>query len=269
MHRQQGFTLVEVITVMLVLVAIASITVESSKDFVFQNRYDITKDRYEKIKKAIIGDPNQVINGQPNIEGFVKDVGRLPFNLHELTDGYCSDNTGYKDKANCIGILIWTDKTFLSSKEVLKDGWGNDWNYDASNRITVKLYSVGKNGSTVNNEIEYDKDYPSTDNIAIIESDWKVDISQLRFLIKSNNNSGTSKDIKSKINNSSVTGNASIIEDGTQRLISFDYGMAKMIPLGNVTVGIYNNDLITKYPFNNPDITITLAPNTTLPTINW
>jgi prepilin-type N-terminal cleavage/methylation domain-containing protein len=91
---QQGFTLVEVLTVMLVLVAIASITVESTKDFVFQGRYDITKDRYEKIKKAIIGDPNQVINGQPNISGFVADMGRLPTCLRELIDGYDCETQG-------------------------------------------------------------------------------------------------------------------------------------------------------------------------------
>ena len=88
--RQQGFTLIEVLAVMLVLVAIATITVESSKDFVFQNRYQVTQDRYDKIKQAIIGNPNQVVNGQPNISGFVADMGRLPNCLRELIDGYCA-----------------------------------------------------------------------------------------------------------------------------------------------------------------------------------
>jgi prepilin-type N-terminal cleavage/methylation domain-containing protein len=115
---QRGFTLVEVLTVMLVLVAIASITVESTKDFVFQGRYDITKDRYEKIKKAIIGDPNQVINGQPNIEGFVKDMGRLPDNIRELIQaGYCvttggaapADLTPEWQPTTCTGDWLWSN----------------------------------------------------------------------------------------------------------------------------------------------------------------
>lgn len=117
---QRGFTLVEVLTVMLVLVAIASITVESTKDFVFQGRYDITKDRYEKIKKAIIGDPNQVINGQPNISGFVADMGRLPTNLQELLaqgnnptwqfdKKHCS-NSSYSDQSSCeSNSFVWIE----------------------------------------------------------------------------------------------------------------------------------------------------------------
>lgn len=95
MQSQQGFTLVELLTVMLVLVAIASVTIETSSELVFQNRYEVTKDRYQKIKKAIIGDPNQVINGMPNIEGFVKDMGRLPDNIRELVQsGYCVTTGG-------------------------------------------------------------------------------------------------------------------------------------------------------------------------------
>lgn len=107
---QRGFTLIEVLTVMLVLVAIASITVESTKDFVFQGRYDITKDRYEKIKKAIIGDPNQVINGQPNISGFVADMGRLPHCLRELIDGYDCETQGL-----CSNTADLTKTTCLSN----------------------------------------------------------------------------------------------------------------------------------------------------------
>lgn len=99
-RKQTGFTLVELLTVMLVLVAMASVTIETTSDLAFQNRYEVTKDRYEKIKRAIIGRPDVLINGQPDISGFVADMGRLPRNLHELTvQNYCvpdnriSDNT--------------------------------------------------------------------------------------------------------------------------------------------------------------------------------
>jgi len=88
--KQIGFTLVELLVVMLILTALASVTLDFTKDFAFQGRYEVTKDRYEKIKRAIIGRPDVLINGQPDISGFVADMGRLPRNIQELlVQNYC------------------------------------------------------------------------------------------------------------------------------------------------------------------------------------
>jgi|GEM_PF-1470730 len=92
--KQQGFTLVELLTVMLLLVAMATITVKSVGQFSFDSRYQITADRYDKIKTAILGNPNQTINGHPSVSGFVADMGRLPNCLRELIDGQCTTNGG-------------------------------------------------------------------------------------------------------------------------------------------------------------------------------
>ncbi len=202
--RQTGFTLVEVLTVMLVLVAMASITVEMSQDFVFQQRYEVTKDRYQKIRKAIVGDPNQVINGMPNIEGFVKDVGRLPFALQELLDGnFCSD-TRYFTQADCEGAIPaqtwlatpnWQGSYIESTKafdddNALSDGWANvgDGNYGwevsfkdstgtptttIANAVSMKIQSKGKNGLINAADTDYDKDYPTNQQI---EADWLISV---------------------------------------------------------------------------------------------
>lgn len=217
LRRQQGFTLIEVITVMLVLVAIASITVESSKDFVFQNRYDITKDRYEKIKKAIIGDPNQVINGQPTIEGFVKNVGRLPFALQELLDGHFCSDTRYFTQATCESATppqTWLptpnwQKSYISSTKAfdditaIPDGWGNtgtgNYGWEVSfkdntgtptniiaNAVSMDIQSKGKNGVISIADDGYDEDYPKATALPSIKhSDWTVDISALKILVNS------------------------------------------------------------------------------------
>jgi len=93
--KQTGFTLVELLVVMLILVALASVTLDFTKDFAFQGRYEVTKDRYEKIRRAIIGRPDVLINGQPDISGFVADMGRLPDNIRELLQsGYCVTSGG-------------------------------------------------------------------------------------------------------------------------------------------------------------------------------
>jgi len=89
-RKSNGFTLVEVLVVMLILMALSSITLDFTKDFAFQGRYEVTKDRYDKLKRAIIGRPDVLINGQPDISGFVADMGRLPRNIQELlVQNYC------------------------------------------------------------------------------------------------------------------------------------------------------------------------------------
>lgn len=125
---QNGFTLVEVLTVMLVLVAIASVTIEVSSDLAFQNRYEVTKDRYEKIKRAIIGRPDVLINGQPDISGFVADMGRLPRNLQELlVQNYCSDDyrisDNTPDNSGIAGATGTTPREWCTSATGTPDGW--------------------------------------------------------------------------------------------------------------------------------------------------
>ena len=108
LNKQKGFTLLEVLTVMLVLVAVASVTVETASTLAFQGRYEITKDRYEKIKKAIMGDPKVLINGQEAVSGFLADMGRLPENLRELLQtGSCSDTTITRP-LSCTEPKTWT-----------------------------------------------------------------------------------------------------------------------------------------------------------------
>jgi len=153
-RTQGGFTLVELLVVMLVLVALSSITLDFTKDFAFQGRYEVTKDRYDKIKRAIIGRPDVLINGQPDISGFVADVGRLPNNLHELLEErFCLHRwrmvlgvkNYYDDEAECTGAgLSWSatisgwSGPYLTVKNnplhdnAFPDGWGNQDSSESS-----------------------------------------------------------------------------------------------------------------------------------------
>lgn len=109
-NQQKGFTLVEVLTVMLVLVAVASVTVQTASTLAFQGRDEITKDRYAKIRASILGNTKVLINGQQAVSGFVADMGRLPVNLRELIQfsSYCTDSTKFTqtDCENTAGA-IW------------------------------------------------------------------------------------------------------------------------------------------------------------------
>lgn len=85
-----GFSLVEMTVVLLLITLLASVAVRETSELGFQTRYEVTKDRLEMIKQAILGNPRQITNGQQAISGFVADMGRLPDNMRELLQmGYC------------------------------------------------------------------------------------------------------------------------------------------------------------------------------------
>lgn len=144
--KQAGFTLVEVLTVMLVLVAIASVTIEVSSDLAFQSRYEVTKDRYEKIKRAIIGRPDVLINGQPDISGFVADMGRLPLNIHDLLEEYyCLTNRSLTNQADCEAETdgVWRAQTSASTSNGLNYGWNGPYLTIAKDPLLANAFPDG------------------------------------------------------------------------------------------------------------------------------
>lgn len=101
-QTQLGFTLLEMLMVILIIAATTKIVAVSMEDFGYAARYEQTQDRLDTLRQAIIGNPKRTINGQPDISGFVKDMGRLPINLRELvsSDSFCLDPTYAVDVSN-------------------------------------------------------------------------------------------------------------------------------------------------------------------------
>lgn len=136
-NKQTGFTLIEVLVVMLVLVAVASVTIETSAELAFQSRFEITKDRAKKNIRAIIGRPNSLVNGQPDISGFVADMGRMPTNLRELLQrsGDCDNDDGDISNTECTSVggtwdaNAWNDNSVrtIDSATRLKYGWNGPY----------------------------------------------------------------------------------------------------------------------------------------------
>lgn len=81
-----GFSLIELTVALLIVVLLAGIALRSTNELSFQVRYEQTQERLNRIKEAIIGNPSRTVNGQPDISGFVADMGRLPQNIRELID---------------------------------------------------------------------------------------------------------------------------------------------------------------------------------------
>ncbi|QPK61490.1 prepilin-type N-terminal cleavage/methylation domain-containing protein [Methylomonas sp. LL1] len=151
----QGFSLVELTVVLLLITLIASVAVRETSELGFQVRYEQTKERLEMIKQAILGNPRQIVNGQQAISGFVADMGRLPNSLRELLQrsGDCSDDAGDVSQAACLGLPTpgsWTASAWnndpvsqLDDDTGMHYGWNGPYLSVANNPADDDAFSDG------------------------------------------------------------------------------------------------------------------------------
>ncbi len=110
-----GFSLVELLMVLLIISVLSTVAIRSTVDIGYASRYEQTAAHVETVKQAIVGNPNGLINNQPDISGFVADMGRLPRNLHELIEeDFCLTDRTVSDIVTCqalnAGTGVWTDQ---------------------------------------------------------------------------------------------------------------------------------------------------------------
>ncbi len=206
----KGFTLVELLLVILILSSLALVTTFLVDNMNEQFRFDQTKSRLEQIRRAIIGDSSRTLNGQTEVSGFVADMGRLPASLSELVelglqnpwqmatsslnDGSLSAVTlsiqlpgGWR--GSYIDVLPSSD---LSSVRAVRDGWGNadademedaknfGWAYfaDLSGVVAQSNGSDGEPGFT-DPENHYQKDYPADGQLLVTLHDYSLSLDGL------------------------------------------------------------------------------------------
>lgn len=127
-RRREGLTLLELLLVVFILSIVAFSAVSLTHSLDEQSRYEDTKTRLENIRKAVIGRPSQSMNGQPVIDGFVADVGRLPNTLQELLEPGALPPWHYEPTT---GLWAGWRGPYLPAKQesngmlAYRDGWGN------------------------------------------------------------------------------------------------------------------------------------------------
>ena len=145
MKASKGMTLIELSVVILLLLMMASLTLPLFTGIAQSTRNQITEARVTQIKQAIIN--VQTVNGTPTVSGFVADVGRLPYCIRELIDGYCDATPPYTSpcipsssgSTACIGASTqsptnWKGPYLQTSDGAFYDGWGNtNTTYSADN----------------------------------------------------------------------------------------------------------------------------------------
>lgn len=116
--KQRGMTLLELTVVLLILTSLATVALRSTSGLQDQARWEQTKKRYEAIRASIIGNPELNINGQPDINGFVADMGRLPLNIKELlSQNYCDNDYTETVDTGCAGNWKTNDDYFVGCSD--------------------------------------------------------------------------------------------------------------------------------------------------------
>ena len=93
MNKQNRFTLLELMMVIVVLSAISYVALDAAGSNVNQVRYEETRQRLKNIRTAILGPTGQAVWEHGILSGFVVDNGRLPENIDELVN----KPNGYRD----------------------------------------------------------------------------------------------------------------------------------------------------------------------------
>lgn len=185
--NQAGFSLLEMLIAVGIMSAAAYVALDTVENNTGQHRYELTELRAQKIRRAIVGDPNLVVNGSPAVSGFVADVGQLPRCLDALItqdpdcDGNGTEDSGdgtpfdappdFSDQASGLSFG-WRGPYLTSNAGGLADGWGNNsaddgnwgWKVAPSPPVnTLDMASLGRDRAPGALEIgSYDEDYAMT-----------------------------------------------------------------------------------------------------------
>jgi type II secretory pathway pseudopilin PulG len=133
---QGGFTLVELVIIMITLSILAAVAIPKFADMAEASKVNATRQEMLELKRAIIGNPEAVAAGEYIDRGFEGDVDFAPSNLTDLA--VKPDSVATYDKLTRIG---WNGPYLDSSGgDYQKDAWGVAYVYEPSNR---RIISVG------------------------------------------------------------------------------------------------------------------------------
>ncbi len=133
---QSGFTLIELVIVIVTLGIIAAVAVPRFNNLAESSKVTATRKEMHALKRAIVGNPEVVAGGQLIDRGFEGDVGFVPSSLADLVAK--PDTISDYDRLTRLG---WNGPYIDSSNgEYSKDAWGVPYVYDSGART---LKSVG------------------------------------------------------------------------------------------------------------------------------
>jgi len=133
--RQKGFTLIELVIIIVILGIVASVAIPRFGAFTEGSKINATRDEMRLIKQAIVGNPGVVSGGQYVDRGFEGDVGSPPSNLTDLVRK--PDSIPDYEKFSRIG---WNGPYLDSAGNIyLYDSWDSAYSYDPAARTLTAV----------------------------------------------------------------------------------------------------------------------------------
>ena len=142
MKSEVGFTLVELILIIVVLGIVAAVAIPKIGDIITGSKTNATKEEMLRLKGGIMGNSAVTSGGRPSDRGYRGDVRSFPPNL-----------TGLAVKP--AAVAAWNPYTRLgwhgpyidsTGGDYLKDAWGVAYTYDSTART---ITSTGSGTSIV------------------------------------------------------------------------------------------------------------------------
>ncbi len=139
---QAGFTLIELVMIIVVLGVLAAVAIPKLGDVTENSKITATKKELLALKVAISGNPDAVAGGKYIDRGFEGDVGFAPSLLQDLVTK--PDSVSPYNKLTSLG---WNGP-YIDSTEgnYLKDSWSVDYAYQPSSR---RIISSGGSDSII------------------------------------------------------------------------------------------------------------------------
>ena len=137
-----GFTLIELVIIIVSLAIIAAVAVPRFADLATGSKINATKQELTALKKAIVGNPTVTAGGEYVDRGFEGDVGFTPSRLQDLVARPDSVSV-----YNPLSRLGWNGPYIDSAgSDYLRDAWGNNYVYLPGSRT---ILSTGGGTDTV------------------------------------------------------------------------------------------------------------------------
>jgi len=137
---QRGFTLIELVIIIVVLGILAAVAIPKFADMADSSRIAATQKEMQSLREAIIGNPQVVSSGVVIDRGFMGDVGFTPSQLVDLA--VKPDSVPAYDKLTRLG---WNGPYIDGAgDDYLSDAWGTAYSYDPAGR---RIVSVGGSDS--------------------------------------------------------------------------------------------------------------------------
>ncbi len=185
MTARPGFTLLELLVVILLLSALAlslSNFLVSTDD---QLRYDDTKSRLEAIRQATLG-TERVLAGRPVVSGFVADIGRLPDSVDELLEAHGLPAFAYDPatglEAGWRGPYLPGLPELTTGERAWNDGWGRAFTFErraGTAGDTLVVYSPG----SPSGDSTYARPVPRPDHALVLPEDHALRASTVRVAL--------------------------------------------------------------------------------------